>query len=603
MKTITILCSFFLFLNLKGQVLTENFDTNLNWTVTQLAGNSTNPGWLRVTQGDYPLCSTYSGAGMAKFSSFHFLSGNSYAMTSPSFNLNGSSGYRVNFYMHRDSGYPTAADKIEVFITNSPTTNGTLIGTVHRSTSLTPAVSSDGWYQYQFNVPASTNGISYLRFVGTGDYGHNTFIDEVSVNEIQMDDLFLSEVNIDEVFLGNVAKTVSGTIINNGSNIVNTAVINWQADSGAINSQNLTGLNLAAGGTYNFSHNVVWTPIPNTYSLKVWVSLPNGNTDGFVDDNEIIKEIRVASNSTSKKPLYEKFTSSTCNPCAYANTNVFTPFYTSGTNSTDLCLINYQMDWPGNGDPYYTAEGGVRKSLYGVGGVPDLYVNGKLSSVSVLSGNASDMQTALNNELQKSAYFSLNAVKSLNNTTMNVQVTTTPYISGEFKLHVVVVEKTTTGNVGTNGETSFKNVMMKMMPDANGTVLNTIVDTPIVTNLTFDLSTTNVEEYSDLEVIAFIQDPGNNEVMNAAFGVDQLSVSSFGKLNINVYPNPSNGLITIDTELPVQVQVVDVSGKIVFEKSNVTHNVPLNLTELQKGVYLLKLKNIEGLQVLKIMLN
>jgi len=34
------------------------------------------------------------------------------------------------------------------------------------------------------------------------------------------------------------------------------------------------------------------------------------------------------------------------------------------------------MNWPGAGDPYYTAEGGVRRDFYGVNAVPDLYCNG-----------------------------------------------------------------------------------------------------------------------------------------------------------------------------------------------------------------------------------
>lgn len=598
MKKITLLGLLLLVFQVNAQVLSENFDTALNWTVTKLSGTSTNAGWSRVTAGTSPGCSPFAGAGMARFNAYNIAAGNVFALTSPSFNLTGSSSYRVNFSMYRDGGYATAADKVEVYLSTSATANGTLLGTVNRSTSLSPTVSADGWYQYQFTVPAGTSGARYLRLVATSQYGNNIFVDEVSVNEILTNDLFLSSMDLQTTFIGNVAKTITGSFINNGTNTVNSAVLNWQVDSGAINSQNLTGLNLAAGATYNYTHNTTWTPTPGNYSLKVWVSLPNGVADNNLNNDELVKTIRVASNSAARKPLYEKFTSSTCGPCAGFNANAFNPFYTSGTNSSDLCLINYQMNWPGSGDPYYTAEGGTRRTLYGVSGVPDLFVNGKSSG----AGTTAALQTELNAAKALPAYFSVSAVKSLSGTNMNVNVTTTPYIAGQFKLHIVVVEKLTTGNVASNGETSFKNVMMKMIPDANGTTLNAVIDTPINTNLTVDLNGTHVEEYSDLEVIVFVQDPANKEIMNATFGVDQLSANSFDKLNIGVYPNPSNGLVTVDTELPTQVKVMDVTGKIVFEKENVTNNAPLNLTDLQKGIYMLQLQNEEGGQIEKIVI-
>jgi hypothetical protein len=34
------------------------------------------------------------------------------------------------------------------------------------------------------------------------------------------------------------------------------------------------------------------------------------------------------------------------------------------------------MNWPGNGDPYYTEEGGVRRQFYGVNAVPNVCLEG-----------------------------------------------------------------------------------------------------------------------------------------------------------------------------------------------------------------------------------
>jgi len=311
---------------------------------------------------------------------------------------------------------------------------------------------------------------------------------------------------------------------------------------------------------------------------------------------ETTKTIKVASNSTARKPLLEKFTSSTCGPCAGYNGSLFTPYYT--TNSANINLINYQVNWPGNGDPYYTAETGVRRQYYQVSGAPTLFIDSKTSA----SGSTAALQAEVNAEAGTPGFFAVSATKNLVGTTMNIDITTTPYLFGQYRLFAVVVEKQTEGNVQTNGETSFKNVMMKMVPDATGTIINCTANTPIGTGLSVDLAGTFIEDYNDLEVIVFVQDYTTKDIMNSATATQQLSSDSFSLTKIKVFPNPSNGIFTIDTVLPTEIKVMDITGKEVFKASNITNQASLNLTNLQEGVYMLKMKNENGEQTEKIII-
>ena len=78
------------------------------------------------------------------------------------------------------------------------------------------------------------------------------------------------------------------------------------------------------------------------------------SSDGKVLQQRVVESRR---GTVLLKPLYEVFTSSTCGPCAYANPILDAVLEANpGTHS----LVKYQMNWPGSGDPYYTAEGGVR---------------------------------------------------------------------------------------------------------------------------------------------------------------------------------------------------------------------------------------------------
>lgn len=584
---------------MNAQIISQNFNTALSWTVNKLTGTSTNAGWTRVTTGTNPTCSPYAGAGMAKFASYDVAAGNVFALTSPTFNLVGTSSYKVKFSMYRDNTYSTDADRVAVHLTTTATTApaaGNLLGTVNRSMSLSPTVTTEGWYTYQFNIPAGTSGARFLRMVATSQFGNNVYIDEVSVEELVTNDLGIESVSVAPIILTGPSYSIAGSFKNNGSNAVTSATLNWQVDGGTIYTQNLTGINVAVGATYNYSHTNQWTPTPGNYALKVWVSNPNGSTDNYLADNETTKTIKVASNSTARKPLLEKFTSSTCGPCAGFNGSVFTPYYT--TNSANVNLINYQVNWPGTGDPYYTAETGVRRTYYQVSGAPTLFIDSKTSA----SGSTAALQAEVNAEAANPGFFAVSAVKYLSGTTMNVSITTTPYLYGQYRLFAVVVEKQTEGNVASNGETSFKNVMMKMLPDASGTVINCTPNTPIGTGLSVDLAGTFIEDYADLEVIVFVQDYTTKEIMNSATASQQLSNDSFSVTKIKVFPNPSNGVFTIDTVLPTDVKILDITGKEVFKASNVTNQASLNLTNLQVGVYMLKMKNENGEQTEKIII-
>jgi hypothetical protein len=590
MKKITFLFSL-LFIAFQGnsQTLTQNFDTALTWIVAHPTGTSGDPGWTRVTAGTNPGCTPAGGAGMAKLATYDFAAGNAYTLTAPVMTLVASTNYRIKFKMYRDSGYPTDADNIKVLFKSSPfATTGTVLGTIHRSTQLSPTVSADGWYSYYFDVPAGTSGAKYFYFLGTGFFGNNIYVDEVAIGPILANDAELVSTTLASSIVAG-STSISGTFVNSGTSPISTISLNWQVDSGAINTQPLTGLSVAPGTSYNFVHSTPWNATLGNYTVKVWISGTNGN-DEDLTNNEIIRSVSVATNSTTRMPLYEKFSSATCPPCATFNTTYFTPFYT--TNHNNFAMISYQVSWPAPGDPYYTAEVGTRRTYYGVTAAPTLYVDSN-------EGTAFDvaaLQSNLTSALAKPAYFLLSASHALVGTALTVNVNTTPYLTGSYKLYVAVVEKITTGNVASNGETQFKNVFMKMLPDANGTTISFVADTPVFTQLQANLTGLNIEEMNDLSIVVFVQNVATKAIMQATYAVNGLATAEFNKTaKIKIYPNPSEGMVRIATESPLDVVLTDISGKVVFTMNQVTGGSDLNLSKLQSGVYFAKMTG-EGIE-------
>lgn len=586
MKKITLLLLFFIAFQSNAQVVaSQNFDTALGWTSTTVTSDAgtTISAWARRTTGTTPTCTPFAGAGMARFISYNIPSGGTGRLTSPAITFAGLS-YKVNLKMYRDSGYSSYADNIKVYYNTTNAAGGTLLGTVNRSKDLAPVVSADGWYSYTFIIPGTPSGTGYINILGTSAYGNNIFIDEIVVDQLPPNDAVLSSINASSI-MSSGATSIAGTIKNHGLVTLNTIDIKWQLDSGTVYTQTLSGLNLAPGQTYDFTHNDVWNAVPGSYSLKVWVSNINGgSTDADVTNDMITKSVSIASGSTTRIPLYEKFSSATCGPCASFNGNFFSPFLS--THENEFSLISYEVNWPGTGDPYYTAETGTRVSYYGVTGAPTLYVDAKDGTNFDSAGLESDLTNALANP----AYFAIDASKSLVGNDMSVQVTTMPYLTGNYKLYVAVVEKLTTGNVASNGETEFHNVFMKMMSSASGDSVSFTHDVQSVNNFQTTLTGLFIEDMSDLEVIVFIQNPATKAIMQSKVATDALSNNSFASASkFKVYPNPSTGIVKIKTESPVDVVVMDITGKTVYTMNQVTSDSQLNLSSLQKGIYMAKI--------------
>jgi hypothetical protein len=170
-----------------GQVIhNESFDgatfVPSGWTDLLTSGTNT---WTRVTTGTYPTQAPHSGAGEAKFDSWTTNSGVR-SLVTPSFSLAGNTtGAAVSFWMYRDNGYNTTADKIDVYYnTAANLTGATLLGTVNRAIGLAPIVGANGWYQYTYTIPGTqTSATEYLILKATSVYGNNIFIDDVSWTE------------------------------------------------------------------------------------------------------------------------------------------------------------------------------------------------------------------------------------------------------------------------------------------------------------------------------------------------------------------------------------------------------------------------------------
>ena len=419
-----------------------------------------------------------------------------------------------------------------------------------------------------------------------GDYYNfnDWFVDDVSLIQPDANDATMQSINTASFTeAGDIE--IKCTFKNVGITNLTSIDLNYQIDGGTVITENVSGIDLATSEGLDYTFTTTWAGTAGDYPLDVWVSNFNGSGDDDDTSNDLLSmNLSVATQATQNLPLFESFTSSTCGPCAPFNANIFNPFMDDHPN--DIAVVKYQMNWPGAGDPYYTEEGGLRRDFYGVNFVPDLYTGGYQTATT-----GPGVNNAYASETDRPSFFAMESAIDIDGDNVTVTVNITPYISAEMTVQIAVLEKETLNNTGSNGETSFENVMMKMLPNAEGTLVNFQSGTEEVIIETFDMSSTNVEEMDDLIVVAFVQNNPTKQIMQSTSSDVTLGNQDNVFENVSLYPNPSNGYVNIVTNKELQVVVYNVLGEKVFSKT-VTNTEVLDLSNLNSGMYFVNL--IEG---------
>jgi hypothetical protein len=155
---------------------------------------------------------------------------------------------------------------------------------------------------------------------------------------------------------------------------------------------------------------------------------------------------------------------------------------------------------------------------------------------------------------------------------------------------VAIVEKSTSGNLGQAAVTAYKNVLMKMLPDDQGTTVNLTKGNPLTLNFKYEMSATHTEQMSDLTAIVFLQDSASRYVYQSASSEFQTGIATFdAQEDVSVFPNPGNGHITIKNVDNGLVSVYNQVGALVAQTEIGPTKPTLDLSDQPAGCYMLRI--------------
>ncbi len=251
----------------------------------------------------------------------------------------------------------------------------------------------------------------------------------------------------------------------------------------------------------------------------------------------------------------------------------------------DVAVIEYH-----NGDDYATGESNSRLiDYYNVPGLPTAYFDGVLT----FSGGYHDYSLydtylpLYEERIAIPSPFELIAdIEEMGNDNFNVSVTVTDldnYQGTNLKLHVVLTES----NIPEDwqGLSELHYVCRDMIPDQYGTSLDfSSQNTQVI-----DLEVNVPYELANCEIVTFVQNNDTKEILQATkknllmVGMTEMS-SSFEATKL--YPNPTSGKFTIESEGIKSAEIIDICGNSIRSFQYPGINIlDIDISDLPKGIY------------------
>lgn len=232
--------------------------------------------------------------------------------------------------------------------------------------------------------------------------------------------------------------------------------------------------------------------------------------------------------------LVEESTNASCPPCASQN-----PAFDAllAANEDKAITLKYQWYFPGF-DPMHNDNptmANARTAYYGINGVPTGVVNGALitNDCNYYAGapaclSQADIDAAHN----VISPLTMNVSAQLVNGNMEVtgSITADQALNGNLKLRIAIAEKVIDfGSApGSNGESEFFHVMKTFIGGTAGISLDDFMMGDVYTiDESMSMAGINVYDYTELEVIAFVQNDAGKAVYQTALDGEIEIISNY----------------------------------------------------------------------------
>lgn len=453
--------------------------------------------------------------------------------------------------------------------------------------------------------------------------GSGFYIDDISFDHApySVPNLNATAVSVD--MNGNIASQVvnpAGNIVNTGSTPITsfTATLNYDGNDYV---QNVNSVNIASQASYSVSFgNVTLAAGSNTATLTI--SNVNGGSDDDSGDDVATQTVNPVVPAPGKMVVGEEGTGTWCQWCP------------RGAVFMDMYEQEFAGFWAGiavhNADPMTVAEYDS-----GIGALISGYPSGLVDRGSDIDPSAMSAPFYQRLQVAPKAFISTNETWNAATRELTVEVVANfqAAATSSYKLACVLTEDNVTGTSsaynqsnayagGSNGvmggfeslpnpvpaaQMVYDHVARAIQPafggDANS--FPATVNNGETYSRTYTFTLPASWDENEMHIIGMLIAP-NGTIDNASkkawadiAGVDEQEVLN----KFSIYPNPATSQATVAIELvneaTVQLELVDLSGKVVASRNYGTMNgegtIQLNTASMHSGVYFVKI-TVDGVQ-------
>ena len=418
----------------------------------------------------------------------------------------------------------------------------------------------------EFTTPdmGNNNVMFCLFYEGISNQMDNWFFDDLLIYEQKELDIKLIDINIPNI-IETEDREIAFGVENMGTKPIQSFeakinVSNWESPVTATFERNIANSEVAQFTYKDKLFNALAKNKPYTISVEI-ISV-NGEEDQDMSNNYVEKKISVAFNKAQRTPMIEHFSSSTCGPCVAVNQQMH-PLMLANEGKYTYTKFSTA------GDPYHTFEAAHRVQEYGVTGVPNIFLDGMSKGSNYLT------QEMLDERRNTPAYADIRGAFKIDGDNIYIIADFLSYVKLDNVLAFVTInEKTTVKNTGSNGETEFHHVMLKMLKSKSGNEINLKAGEYHRLEFTYNMSLTNVEELDDLEVALWLQNPVTQEIYNSIFAYEYTE-HCYPVNNLTL--NQNEEIKTLTWEAPEQgtpvCYKVYINGNVVSENETATSYV------------------------------
>jgi hypothetical protein len=438
-------------------------------------------------------------------------------------------------------------------------------------------------------------------------------------------DLAVNSLNVPNTALTNASIQIKGVIQNKGLIATTGFNLNYSINGGTPVTQVFSGLNIAFGSTYSFTHNTPWVPTAaGSYDLKVWVSGPNGMPDADTTNNFLIKSVDILDSAVAKTVVIEEATGAWCGYCP------------DGAVVLNQILTNHPGNTVGvaihNSDGMAFTDGNTVNTAYAQG-YPNGYIDRVLFSDQTTVGLSRSIWEAKTVERLADLVPVLvegNTTYNPNGKVLTIEMSAkfASAVSGDYRVNAFIIEDSVTGtgsaynqvnNYNTvaghtyygagNPIVGFKHmhVLRAMLGGPWGTsgVIPATVNKNDIFNKQFTYTIPAGVNPNRLKVVYLVQKYNSNinlrPIVNASeeeLGViDGIENHQLTGDILSIYPNPAEYNMSFDFMIvkpcEVSLEVYNIIGEKVstMKQGNLPageYHQEFDVTGLAKGVYILK---------------